>query len=210
MQFLGPFPAHCWFGRVHVLRQSWVLLNVVTHFRRQGGTSDPGVFLVLLSSSCLEKRAQLMFQLACRGFLHVEIWTLFAFRQRFFFWSPPALTSRTNNNKQQQQLLPLPLHNNSDNSTTTQLFNYSNNSTTTATVQQLQQLNNSTTATIQQLQQQQLNNNSTTNQQLHNKSNNRRLSQACPFLLCHLLSMDPSGQPSRSAAQRRRERRLAV
>ena len=38
-------------------------------------------------------------------------------------------------------------------------------------------------------------------------NNNRRLPQACPFLLCHLLSMDPSGRPSRSAAQRRREQR---
>ena len=36
----------------------------------------------------------------------------------------------------------------------------------------------------------------------------RRQSQACRFLLCHLLRMGPIGQPSKSAAQRRRERRL--
>ena len=97
--FQGPLLAQCLVREwIHVLRQSWVRLHVVTHFLRQGGTSDPEVCFVLLSSRGLEKRAQSMLQLACRGictwkfghYLHEplvirsHLFAVGAFRQRIF------------------------------------------------------------------------------------------------------------------------------
>ena len=90
---------------MHDLRRSWVLLNVFTHFLRQGGTSDSEVYLVLLSSRGVEKCAQSVLQLACRGgctwkfghYLHEplgicsHLFAVRAFRQRIF-WSPRALS----------------------------------------------------------------------------------------------------------------------
>ena len=75
---------------MHDLRRSWVLLNVFTHFLRQGGTSDSEVYLVLLSSRGVEKCAQSVLQLACRGgctwkfghYLHEPLWNLQSFVRR--------------------------------------------------------------------------------------------------------------------------------
>ena len=56
---------------IHVLCQSWVLLVVVTHLLRQGGTSDPEVYLVPLSNRGLEKRAEVDASIGLPWYLHV-------------------------------------------------------------------------------------------------------------------------------------------